>query len=253
MLPERNMTHRAIPKAVAMTLDEVRVARRISMPLVILPKPFWMLGRLSLPSDLDVTEAQTITLLELSDVWKSYDGSGKTTLLFISGCLDSPSKGRVLIGGREVGGMKEKELSEVRLRKIGFVFQDHNLIEELTVLQNVMLPLRLAKAEKREERAGGILEVFGLSPLSSRRPMEISTGQRQLVAVARALANGPPMLLADEPTASLDEENAALVLDALRRANADMGTAIVLTRHHTAPALDGSKRFELRDGRLFSR
>lgn len=237
-----------------------------------------MLGRLSLPSDLDVTEAQTITLLELSDVWKSYDGkndvlrgvnlaveegevvsifggngSGKTTLLFISGCLDSPSKGRVLIGGREVGGMKEKELSEVRLRKIGFVFQDHNLIEELTVLQNVMLPLRLAKAEKREERAGGILEVFGLSPLSSRRPMEISTGQRQLVAVARALANGPPMLLADEPTASLDEENAALVLDALRRANADMGTAIVLTRHHTAPALDGSKRFELRDGRLFSR
>jgi putative ABC transport system ATP-binding protein len=181
------------------------------------------------------------------------NGCGKTTILNIAGCLDIPSKGTVSIKGRSIGGLSEKELSEIRLRTIGFVFQDHNLIEELTVAQNVMLPLRLAKADQREERTRKMLESFGLLGLSSRRPMELSTGQRQLVAVARAFANGPSVLLADEPTASLDEENRSRVLDALCVAN-EMGAALLMTCHanDSKNALKGGRQFVMRDGSLWA-
>lgn len=179
------------------------------------------------------------------------NGGGKTTLLNIAGCLDTASKGTVSIKGRQVTGLKEKGLSALRLRTIGFVFQDHNLIEDLTVGQNVMLPLRLAKAARREERTTHILESFGIAEFASRRPMELSTGQRQLVAVARALANAPQILLADEPAAALDEENRLLVLDAIRKANM-MGTAIVMTSHVRDKdlVLEGARRFALRNGEL---
>jgi len=150
-----------------------------------------------------------------------------------------------------VDGLKEKALSELRLRSIGFVFQDHNLIEDLTVAQNVMLPLRLAKAERRQERAERMLESFGVAELSSRRPMELSTGQRQLVAVARAFANGPSILLADEPTASLDQENRELVHGALKTANA-MGAALMMTSHdyESEFVCPGMKRYVMQEGEL---
>ena len=214
-------------------------------------------------------------VLALESVWKTYDGttdvlrgvdlrvaegeavviagengSGKTTLLNLAGALDVPTRGTVSVGGRVVGGMTERERSDLRLRTIGFVFQDHELIEELTVLQNVMLPLRLARAAGREARAAEVLAAFGLAGLAARRPGAISTGQRQLAAVARALANGPALVLADEPTASLDPANGALVLGALRQANRERGVAVVLT----SPAFDatwpGARRFALRDGNL---
>ncbi len=179
------------------------------------------------------------------------NGCGKTTLLNIAGCLDFPSRGDVLIAGHSVTGLKEKELSEVRLRKVGFVFQDHNLIEDLNIAQNVMLPLKLAGAERREDRTKNMLETFGLESLALRRPMELSTGQRQLAAIARALANGPSILLADEPSASLDEQNRSLVFRALEKAN-EVGAALIITCHNLESGFlhDGIRRFSMEEGKL---
>ncbi len=213
-------------------------------------------------------------VLALEGVWKTYDGttdvlrgldlavaegeavvvrgengSGKTTLMNLAGALDVPTRGTVRVDGKDIAGMGERERSALRLRTIGFVFQDHHLLEELTLLQNVLLPLRLAKADGAEARARDVLETFGVAALADRRPMELSTGQRQLAAVARALANGPRLILADEPTAALDEANGALVLDALRRANGETGASVVMTWHGPPPPWP-PRAHALRDGRL---
>jgi putative ABC transport system ATP-binding protein len=178
------------------------------------------------------------------------NGSGKTTLLNVMGLLDFPTEGVVSIDGREVQDLPDRDVSRMRLLSIGFIFQDHNLIEEITLRQNVLLPLKLAKAERVEARAEELLSAFGLGDLGGRRAMEVSMGQRQLAAIARALANEPRAILADEPTASLDEENSAVIEEALRRVNAEMGTAVVVT-HHEGLSGDGFKRrMVLRGGRL---
>src|SRR5205809_327016 len=168
------------------------------------------------------------TVLAASGVWKSYDGrsvvlrdvnlearageavliwgangSGKTTLLSILGGLDIPTKGSVVLGGREIARLKESALAKVRLHDVGFVFQTHNLIDDLTVEENVALPLRLAR-KPADPRVRDLLEAFDLVRLTTRRPNEISVGEAQRVAVARALANGPKVILADEPTSALD-------------------------------------------------
>ncbi|MBI4416373.1 MAG: ABC transporter ATP-binding protein [Euryarchaeota archaeon] len=178
------------------------------------------------------------------------NGSGKTTLLNVAGLLDVPTKGQVLVDGKDAGRLKEAARANVRLRTIGFMFQDHNLIEDLTTLQNVMLPMRLARAKKREEAARNLLEMFGLGKFADRKPMELSTGQRQLAAVARALANGPRVVLADEPTASLDAANAALVIEALRGANLERGVAVVFAYHDSEIRWPGARRRRLQDGVL---
>ncbi len=223
----------------------------------------------------DPTEVAAIPILELQDVTKTYDGqtdvlqgvtlvvepgdailiagengSGKTTLLNVAGLLDVPTTGRVLVDGKDAGRLKEAARANVRLRTIGFVFQDHNLIEDLTTVQNVMLPMRLAKAKKREETARNLLEMFGLGKFADRKPMELSTGQRQLAAVARALANGPRVVLADEPTASLDTANAALVLDALRQVNLERGVAVIFAHHEADVRWRGALTYRLKDGTL---
>lgn len=199
-------------------------------------------------------------VLEFRSVWKTYDGvafvlrdvdlaveageavavlgdngSGKTTLLNLAGALDAPTRGSVSVDGRDVAGMSEGDRAAARLRTVGFVFQDHNLVEDVTALENVMLPLRLARAGDAEGRAREALARFGLADLAARKPGELSTGQRQLVAVARAMANGPRLILADEPTAALDAANEALVLEALRKAHGEMGAAIVLAWHGPKP------------------
>ncbi|TLZ45650.1 MAG: ATP-binding cassette domain-containing protein, partial [Methanobacteriota archaeon] len=160
-------------------------------------------------------------VLVARDLWKSYDGrsdvirgvsleissgdsvlvsgpngSGKTTLLSILGGLDVPTRGSLQIGGREIARMKESELARVRLHDVGFVFQTHNLIDDLTVEENVALPLRLAR-KPADPRVTDLLKAFDLTRLSTRRPNEISVGEGQRVAVARALANGPKVVLAD--------------------------------------------------------
>src|SRR5467141_4877548 len=194
-------------------------------------------------------------VLAARDIWKSYDGrsdvlrgvalevsageaivirgangSGKTTLLSILGGLDVPTKGSVVLGGREISRLRESELSKVRLHDVGFVFQTHNLIDDLTVEENVALPLRLAR-KPSDVRVADLLATFQLARLATRRPKEISVGEAQRVAVARALANGPKVLLADEPTAALDTKGTAAVLDAFQLARTSFQTALIVASH----------------------
>src|SRR5437899_3618732 len=137
---------------------------------------------------------------------------GKTYPRSSLGGLDVPPRVSVILGGHEIGRLNESELSRVRLREVGFVFQTHNLIDDLTVEENVALPLRLAR-RPADQRVADLLDAFDLARLATRRPNEISVGESQRVAVARALANGPKALLADEPTASLDARGTAAVLE----------------------------------------
>jgi len=218
-------------------------------------------------------------LIELSGVWKSYgavevlrgvdlsvkegdfvsirgkSGAGKTTLLKIVGLLETPSKGEVRLLGRDVGKLGDGERSEARLRYIGFVFQFFNLIPSLTVLENVELPLALAGAGKRERkrRALELLEHFGLTHLADRFPETLSGGERQRVAIIRALANDPRIVLADEPTSSLDDENSKLVMDLLSKVNAERRVTIVLTTTDLYERLPTNRDFVLKDGRLIER
>ena len=213
-------------------------------------------------------------VLLAQDIWKSYDGrtdvlrgvnlhvgigeavllwgpngSGKTTLLSILGGLDAPSRGSVVLSGREISRLREAELAKVRLHDVGFVFQTHNLIDDLTVEQNIALPLRLAR-KPAGDRVAELLDAFGLTALATRRPNEISLGESQRVAVARALANGPKLLLADEPIASLDTQGTADVLDAFERARTSFGAAIVVAAHDSEFKTLSASRFSLEEGVL---
>jgi ABC-type lipoprotein export system ATPase subunit len=213
-------------------------------------------------------------VLVARDLWKSYDGrsdvirgvslevssgdsvlvsgpngSGKTTLLSILGGLDVPTRGSLRIGGREIARMKESELARVRLHDVGFVFQTHNLIDDLTVEENVALPLRLAR-KPADPRVTDLLTAFDLTRLSTRRPNEISVGEGQRVAVARALANGPKVVLADEPTAALDAKGTAAVLAAFELARTSYRAAVVIAAHDAALSGSVGTRYRLDEGTL---
>ena len=177
------------------------------------------------------------------------NGSGKTTLLSILGGLDAPSRGSVVLDGQEIIGLPERRLADVRLHKLGFVFQTHNLIDDLTVAENVALPLRLAR-RPYPGRVDELLGAFGLARLATRHPGQISVGESQRVAVARALANGPKVILADEPTAALDAKGSAAVLDAFERARSSFGAALVAAAHDaTVPRID-ARRIDIIDGTI---
>jgi putative ABC transport system ATP-binding protein len=213
-------------------------------------------------------------VLTARDLWKSYDarpevlrgvsldvapgeavliwgpnGSGKTTLLSILGGLDIPDRGSVSIGGREITGLREADLAKVRLHEVGFVFQTHNLIDDLTVEENIALPLRLAK-KPADPRVGDLLGAFGLTKLATRRPKAISVGESQRVAIARALANGPKVILADEPTAALDTEGYLSVLEAFNLARTSFGAAVVVASHDPEIRGMAASQFGLQDGVL---
>lgn len=214
------------------------------------------------------------SLLTVEGLWKSYDGaayvlqdvhfelgageglvvwgrngSGKTTLLNLLGSLDWPDRGRILLQGRDLATLSSRDQAKVRLHEVGFVFQDHNLLREMTVRQNVELPLRLRRHPRVSERGEELLARFGLTSLSHRRPGGLSTGERQKVAVARALANDPPLLLADEPTASLDAESAGDLIDLLERLRREGRTVVLASHDSLARKLPWSLR-RLQGGRL---
>jgi len=178
-------------------------------------------------------------------------GSGKSTLLNLLGCLDRPTSGRYLFDGRDVSDLADDELSELRLRHIGFIFQSFNLIPQLTVLENIELPLfylgwtEEAGAERARELAdeGGLLDRIG------HRPTELSGGQQQRVAIARALANDPEILLADEPTGNLDTGTGEQIMSLLDELNAQ-GKTILMVTHEADIARHASARLHLRDGRV---
>jgi ABC-type lipoprotein export system ATPase subunit len=213
--------------------------------------------------------------VKIKDVWKSYDGQrdilsgvsltvepeevivirgrsgcGKTTLLSIIGCIDTPSKGSVLLNGYDAAKLSEKELAKIRLHRIGIVFQSHNLIHDLTVFDNVLLPLKIAKSKDGAKRVNKLLETFNILELAHQKPAELSGGERQRVAIARALANNPSILLADEPTSSLDNTNCKKVISAFKKANKEFGTTVIIASHDLDFDEHVDKEYLLNDGRI---
>ena len=180
-------------------------------------------------------------------------GSGKSTLLSLLGALDQPTTGSITIDGNDIAAMKDHALIAYRCQKIGFVFQNYNLIPNLTALENVMLPMEFAKVSKAERatRARQLLEQVGLSADQiDRKPGKLSGGQQQRVSIARALANQPKLILADEPTGNLDSQTGKLVIDLLRQLAKSEHTTIITVTHDLAIARKADKRFRLDDGSL---
>ncbi len=181
-------------------------------------------------------------------------GVGKSTLLKIMGFLETPDDGKVQLLGKEIQSLNDAERSNLRLHNIGFVFQFFNLIPSLTVLENIELPLALASVHKteRKERALELVDYFGLKHLTERFPDTLSGGERQRIAIIRALANRPRIIIADEPTSSIDDENSLMVMNLLKSINRENGVTVVLTTTDFHERLPADKDYVLRDGNLSS-
>ena len=180
-------------------------------------------------------------------------GSGKSTLLGLLGALDKPSQGSVKIDGRDIAAMGDHQLIGYRCQKIGFVFQNYNLVPNLTALENVMLPMEFAKvpAGIRKERAQKLLATVGLTPdQMERKPGKLSGGQQQRVSIARALANRPKLILADEPTGNLDSETGRMIFDLLHGLAKSENTTILTVTHDLEIAGKTDRVFHLQDGKL---
>ena len=179
-------------------------------------------------------------------------GSGKSTCMNMIGCLDRPSSGIVKVDGKETALMSEKELAQLRNITIGFVFQQYHLIPAMTVLENVMLPLKYQKVDKKErmERAIKVLESVGLKDRNFHRPHELSGGQKQRVAIARAMITRPKILLADEPTGALDSQTGNQVMELFRQINEKNGTSVIIVTHD--PRIGGSleRCIKILDGQI---
>jgi putative ABC transport system ATP-binding protein len=179
-------------------------------------------------------------------------GSGKSTLLHLIGGLDRPTSGELFVDGRLVGQMAEDEVTLFRRTRVGFVFQFFNLLPTLTALENVALPFVLDGRSKAaaNERAATLLARVGLANRKNHLPEELSGGEIQRVAVARALTFNPPILLADEPTGNLDSKNGGAILDLLRQINQEDGCTVVMVTHSEEAASYGNRWIHLRDGRV---
>ena len=180
-------------------------------------------------------------------------GSGKSTMMNILGCLDRPTSGRYYLDGKEVAGLSDDELARTRNAKIGFVFQNFNLLSKITALQNVALPLVYAGVpeEERLERARIALRDVGLEDRVDHKPKELSGGQRQRVAIARALVNNPAIVMADEPTGNLDTKSSYEIMEIFKKLNA-MGKTIVMVTHEPDIGQQTKRILVMRDGHLNS-
>ena len=180
-----------------------------------------------------------------------HSGSGKSTLMNMLGCLDTPTSGRYFLEGRDVYALDDRQLSDIRNRHIGFVFQGFNLIANLDAMENVELPLiyRGIGREERRRIAAESLEKVGLANRAHHRPAEMSGGQQQRVAIARAIAARPPIILADEPTGNLDTRSGDDVMAILRALNAEGHTVILIT-HDTEIAASAGRTVHIRDGKI---
>jgi len=178
-------------------------------------------------------------------------GSGKTTILNLLGALDTPTAGRIEIGGRSTEGMSSKDLADFRNTHLGFVFQTFNLIPVLTVRENVEFPLQLhgiSDREERQTRVDTMLSEVGLAAMADRRPTELSGGQQQRVAIARALVKSPTLVLADEPTANLDSATASEIVDLMQSMNEKHGTTFIFSTHDPMVMERATRLVQLRDG-----
>jgi ABC-type lipoprotein export system ATPase subunit len=181
-------------------------------------------------------------------------GSGKTTMLDLVGLLLRPTSGTVLIDGVDTARLRDGQRADLRGQRIGFVFQEYNLLPALDVMENVMLPLRYAPSKRTDgrERARRLLEYVGLSERLGHRPDQLSGGQQQRVAIARALINGPALVLADEPTGAVDTQTADDLVALMRRLNHEEGVTFVLVTHDLELAARADRTIRLRDGRVVS-
>jgi len=181
-------------------------------------------------------------------------GSGKTTLINIIGGLDRPTKGKVILDGNDLNEMNETALTQLRCRKIGFVFQSYNLIPILTALENVELPTVAAKlpGDEGKSRALNILKQVGLGDRLNHRPLELSGGEQQRVAVARALVNSPSIVLADEPTGNLDSETGLQLINLIRKLNRESGVTFIICTHDQMVAQHANRIIRIKDGSLVS-
>ncbi|MGP0628238.1 ABC transporter ATP-binding protein [Nitrospina sp. 32_T5] len=178
-------------------------------------------------------------------------GGGKTTLLNLMGGLDRPDEGDIHINGNHVSEMNDRQLTELRRKEIGFVFQFFNLLPTLTVWENVELPLLLSGAPGRTRQSiETLLDYVGLLARKDSFPAEMSGGEMQRVAIARALVHQPSIVLADEPTGNLDSENGHKILDILKKASDDFATTVVVVTHNPTAAEYGNRHFRIQDGRL---
>jgi len=236
MSPTEAAPLRSAPRAAAAPLIEARKVTRI-LPGIV---PTTLVHGI----DLAISSNEFVAITGPS-------GSGKSSLLYLLGLLDLPTSGEVLIRGQETSSMPEEDRAHARLTMLGFVFQFHFLLPEFTVLENVMLPMRalgrLSQADMRT-RAGELLGSLGLGDHTSKRPDQLSGGQRQRVAVARALANEPPVILADEPTGSLDSKASEQVFELLRDLVEKKGKTVVAVTHDLDMANRMHREIKLIDG-----
>jgi putative ABC transport system ATP-binding protein len=210
----------------------------------------YKLGRVEVPAlrglNIEIKRGEHVAIMGPS-------GSGKSTFLHLAGALDRPTRGRVLIEGRDPSKMSDEELSRLRNELIGFVFQTFNLIPRLTALENVMLPLAIkgVNGEERMRRAKEALEMVGLAHRMNHRPIELSGGEQQRVAIARAIVTSPRIILADEPTGNLDSASAAEVVGLLTRLNRELGVTLVVVTHNPETAAPAKRIVRMRDGVVY--
>ncbi len=177
-------------------------------------------------------------------------GSGKSTMLHLLGGIDKPTDGKVFIKNKDIFSLNDKELSIFRNKHIGFVFQFHYLLPEFTVLENVMLPVQIYNRKGAKEKAEKILRLLGLDHRLHHKPAQISGGEQQRTAIARAVVNEPDIILADEPTGNLDSENAKKVMEIFKKMNKENNVSIIIATHDPEVAGYCSKIFYLKDGQI---
>ena len=208
-------------------------------------------GKMSVPVlknvDFSMEEGEYVAIMGPS-------GSGKTTLMNIIGCLDQPTQGQFFLDGEDVSKCTENQMSDIRLRKIGFVFQSFHLLPRQSALTNVELPLNYAKVPKkdRRERAFQALERVGLADRVDFLPNQLSGGQMQRVAIARAIVNNPKLLLADEPTGALDSKSGAQVMELFQKLN-DEGVSVLMITHDAEIAAHAKRMVMIRDGEVWEK
>jgi len=213
-------------------------------------KKIYQQGKIKVPAlrgvNLEVEEGEFTTIFGPS-------GSGKTTLLNMIGCLDTPTEGEIRLNDKKVSDLSRKALAMIRRFNIGFVFQSYNLIPVLTAYENVEFAIRLidhSSESQMKEKVLKILTEVGLKGLESRRPNELSGGEKQRVAIARALVKEPKLILADEPTANLDSENAAGVVDIMRKMNKELNTTFIFSTHDPMVMKYAKRCINLKDGMI---